>query len=194
MKYIETIKVVNGQIQNLELHRERMLRTIGQVLPIETDVALLEGVSKYRLVYDSQQILESTLTPYSISSISSLKLVDGGKIEYSSKFLDRSCIDELMKRKGECDDIIVVKNGMITDSSYCNLVFENEAGLFTPADSLLKGTKREFLLRNGIIQERNIQVGDLAQFNRIRLINAMIDLEDNLIVNVSAVDKAGWRI
>ncbi len=58
--------------------------------------------------------------------------------------------------KKTADDIIITKNGNITDSSFSNLVFESSDGaLFTPETYLLEGgTKRKFLLKNGIIREK----------------------------------------
>jgi 4-amino-4-deoxychorismate lyase len=45
-----------------------------------------------------------------------------------------------------CDDIIIVRNGFVTDASYANLIFRKGDEWFTPATFLLAGTMRAFLL------------------------------------------------
>jgi 4-amino-4-deoxychorismate lyase len=50
---------------------------------------------------------------------------------------------------------------------------------FTPAFPLLKGTKRQYYLENGVILEKEIKISDLHQYKMARLINAMIDLDES---------------
>ena len=89
--------------------------------------------------------------------------------------------------KDEDDDILIVKNGLITDSSFCNIIFKNEEGLFTPLNPLLKGTKRQYLLDKNIIKEREIYLQNLNEYNEVILINAMIDIEDNINLKVENI-------
>ncbi len=49
---------------------------------------------------------------------------------------------------------------------------------YTPANPLLKGTKREYYIDHKMILQRDIKVTDLRMFKKARLINAMLDLED----------------
>ena len=44
----------------------------------------------------------------------------------------------------------------------------------TPAHPLLKGTRREELLRDGVIAERDIAVSALPEYRKICLFNAML--------------------
>ena len=67
---------------------------------------------------------------------------------------------------------------IVTDTSFCNVVFQNEEGLFTPEHPLLKGTKRALLLDEKRITTRRISVNDLQNYHMAYLINAMIDLEN----------------
>jgi 4-amino-4-deoxychorismate lyase len=46
----------------------------------------------------------------------------------------------------------------------------------TPASPLLRGTKRQLLLERGVIQEEDITVNNLKQFQKVGFINAMIDI------------------
>ena len=88
--------------------------------------------------------------------IRSLKLVDGGALDYAFKYEDRSALMRLTRQKGICDDILITKDGFITDTSYSNVVLENSEGLFVPHTYLLNGTRRQRLLADGIVQERPI--------------------------------------
>ena len=110
--------------------------------------------------------------------IKSFKVVQCDEIDYSLKYADRSLLNELFSLREEHDDILIVKNGLLTDTSYCNIVLENNQQFFTPGTPLLKGTKREELLQSGLIQEAYLTVSDLVLFKRIHFINAMLDLHD----------------
>jgi 4-amino-4-deoxychorismate lyase len=51
----------------------------------------------------------------------------------------------------------------------------------------LNGTKRQQLLREGKISEREISVDSLGDYDRIYLINAMLDIEDGISLSVSSI-------
>lgn len=183
--YIETIQVKDGVFINTDEHRSRMLRTIGKehALPTEVPPTYRHGTVKCRVLYDKITIREVTFTPYTLPSIKSLQIVECTEIDYHNKYADRSELNALMKQKGTCDDILITQNGAFTDTSFCNVVFENEEGLFTPDTPLLCGTKRAFLLKKGVLRERRITPSDLPLYNKIHLINAMIDLEDKVTIS-----------
>lgn len=73
---------------------------------------------------------------------------------------------------------------MITDASTSNLVFRSFEGLFTPDSCLLKGTKRQYLIDKKIIDERKITADDIRLYTHIHFINAMIDLEDDICIDI----------
>lgn len=52
-----------------------------------------------------------------------LKLVDGNYIDYLYKYVDWLVIDMLFVEWGNCDDILMVKNGLIIDIFYVNVIF-----------------------------------------------------------------------
>ena len=101
--------------------------------------------------------------------------------------INRLCSIIPLKKKGECDDILIIKNGLITDTSFTNIVLENEDGLFTPTSYLLEGTKRRALLETGRIKETIVKPEDLGNYSKLYLINAMITLEDNISIPTSSV-------
>jgi len=75
------------------------------------------------------------------------------------------------------DDILIVKRGLVTDSSYANIVFRRGKHWYTPWSALLKGTQRTKLLERDVIHEEEIRVEDIETFETFKLINAMLEFE-----------------
>lgn len=91
------------------------------------------------------------------------------------KSTDRSRLNALVAQKGNCDDIIIVKHGLLTDTSFTNLAIFDGKHWVTPRHPLLPGTKRAALLDKGMIQKADITLEDLRNANKVSLFNAMID-------------------
>lgn len=135
------------------------------------------GIFKCRVSYD-QYIHKIEFEKYKIRKIKTLQLVIADNIDYSHKFADRSLIERL-KKSTDADEILIVKNGKITDTSFSNIVFFDGKKWITPDCPLLKGTRRQELLDKGIIHERKICPDYLGKFNKAKLINVMLDLEES---------------
>jgi 4-amino-4-deoxychorismate lyase len=114
---------------------------------------------------------------YIPKQIQTLRLVLNDAIQYEHKYLDRPYFDKLLQ-SANADDILIVQHGLITDSSFANVVFYDGKNWVTPARPLLFGTKRQIFLERGVIQEKEIACTDLNQFTHAALINAMLDLGD----------------
>ena len=194
--FIESIKIFNGRIYNLRRHESRMQRS--RVELISSDVSpiklrkhiyvptdLRQGLVKCRIVYD-EDIQAITYTPHTPKVIRSLKLVYDNSINYHCKYHDRDHINELYVQKGECDDIIIAKDGMLTDSSYSNIALLQNGKWYTPTTCLLKGTRREQLIDQGRLVEREISVDDIGKYESVCLINAMMGL-GQLRINSSQI-------
>ena len=194
MLFTEVIKIEDGVLYNLEYHKARVARTLAAFGICQIDFAMVEdavpanctnGLYKCRIVY-SNKIEKMEFTPYIFRKIETVELVADNNIEYSFKYADRVRLNAL-KAASSCDEIIIVKNGFITDSSYTNLVLKQGKEYFTPKECLLPGTKRQALLDAGIIKLRSIRACELSAYNSIHFINAMIDLEDNISCRISSV-------
>ncbi len=143
---------------------------------IEIPEACKEGIFKLRISYNEfSKITE--FEKYSIRDIFTLKLVEDNQINYNLKLTDRTQLNRLFSKKGDCDDILIVKNGWVTDSLYCNIVFSDGTGWFTPSAPLLKGTARARLIAEGSISEKSITVDDILSYRHFKLINAMRDFD-----------------
>ncbi len=108
-------------------------------------------------------------------------------IDYHFKYADRTPLLQLLELRGACDDVLIVRHGEITDTSYSNILLFDGTRYVTPRASLLNGTKRRRLLEEGRIEEAAIRPSDLPRFQTLHLINAMLDIEDNISLPVSRI-------
>lgn len=192
----ETIRVRDGVPEHLEWHQARLndsycryfKRFGGPVLEevVRVPEAFSKGTVKCRFLYN-RSAYTAEFESYTPRRIRSLKLVDGDHIEYSMKYTGRSSLEQLYNQRADCDDILIVQNGRITDTSYTNIVLFNGERWITPIYPLLQGTCRSRLVREGRIREGDIRVDDLKHYKYFRLINAMLDFdaqEDVEVVNI----------
>jgi 4-amino-4-deoxychorismate lyase len=133
------------------------------------------GRHKVRFVYDQHEF-EIEHHPYQPKIVKSLKIVEAPVLDYSFKYEDRSKLVGLFKEKGSADDILITQNGHITDSSYSNVAFWDGLEWFTPTTYLLNGVRRQYLISTGAIIERPIMIEDIKNYEKVCLINAMLEL------------------
>lgn len=183
-QFVETIKIEGGKALNLNFHQARMESTMRHFFADAPVPALADVLSptpdmqfyKARVVYGGQGVEDVQYAPYKMREIRSLKLVEDNEIDYSFKSTDRTCLNSLTAQKGDCDEVLIVKNGLLTDTSFTNVaVFDGERWL-TPKHPLLMGTKRASLLEKHVLKEADISVETLMNAQKLSLINAMIDL------------------
>lgn len=196
--FLETICIKNDIVENVGSHRERMHNTgtrFGFRAPELPDLlslipAELKSCStiKCSIVYH-KHILDIRFSDYQKKTIRSLKIVNQN-IDYSFKYSDRSEFNRLLQQtKGVCDEILIVKDNCITDTSFSNVVFGKNNEFFTPDTYLLNGTKRQKLLREKTIHETRIRVNDIRKFDTIYLVNAMLDLDSSVGISVKHIIK-----
>lgn len=185
-QFVETIKIKDGKAMLIPLHQARLERTVSHFFPLLAASAMphIEDIvkptadmtyHKARVVYGETGVEHVEYTPYSMRRIRSLKAVHDDKIDYSYKSTDRTRLNELREKRGDCDEIIIVKNGLVTDTSFTNLAIFNGFSWLTPRRPLLAGTKRAWLLQQGIIKEADITLADLLKAPKVNLFNSMID-------------------
>lgn len=143
---------------------------------------LYTGLVKCRIVFD-EEIQEIQFTPYQYKSVQSLKLIEDNTIEYHIKYLDRDHINELFNQRGSCDDIVIIKDGKLTDSSYSNIALLKDSKWYTPRSCLLSGMRRQQLIDQGRLLVADISVEDLYSYEKITLINAMMGLKNSFSVS-----------
>lgn len=193
---LESLKLKDGRIQNPEFHQNRMNRSLKELYPEAEEINLdsvisipencKSGLFKVRVLYRGS-VEKVEIEPYQFRTIESLKVVHHESIDYHLKYSDRRILQELFAQRGNCDDIIIVKNGFVGDSFAANLLFFDGKYWFTPTTPLLKGTKRQFLLQQGIILEREIKVDGIAGFQKVGLINALVDFDEMPVVPIGKI-------
>ncbi len=193
----ETIRIEDGVPQHLSWHQDRLNESYNRYFkrygaPVLEEVIRIpaeysQGTVKCRFLYN-RSAHTSEFSHYSPRKIRSLKLVNGDHIEYSMKYTGRSSLEQLYSQKEDCDDVLIVQKGRITDTSYTNIVLYNGEKWITPIYPLLEGTCRARLISEGRIHEGDIRVEDLQYYRSFRLINAMLDFdaqEDVDVVHIS---------
>ncbi len=197
LQLIETICYENGTFHRIPLHEERMNRSrrhfLGVCAPIflsqtlEVPENLKSEKVRCRVTY-SDRIENIEYEAYIFKKIESLKLVERNAIDYSFKYKNRDSLNRLLEDRGSQDEILIVRNGLLTDTSFTNIIFLQNGYWYTPALPLLSGTRRAEYLFDRKVFPRNIKPEELKYYEEARLINAMLSqYESNpiLIKNIS---------
>ncbi len=177
-KLLETIKIDNGKVCHLTYHQQRCdysLRQCGKntIYNLQNIIKPPQNkIFRCRIIYDDTTVDISYHT-YLQTPVSSLKLIFSD-IEYPLKFADRYELDQLYKQRGAADDVLIVKNNFLTDTTRANIALFDGDKWFTPKSPLLFGTTRQRLLKEGKIFPRNIHVNDLHKFTKIAVMNALV--------------------
>jgi 4-amino-4-deoxychorismate lyase len=191
--FIETIKLYNSNYLNLEYHQKRVNETQkkffgGYYINLESilpDPSNYNGVFKCRIVY-GREIENISINKYSVRSINSLKLIFSNEIDYGYKFSNREIFDNFKKFYKSFEEILIIKNNLVTDTSYSNIALYKNGIWYTPDSYLLNGTKRQFYLNKGILKEAEITVEKIFIYEKFSLINSMLDL-DEVCVDVNNI-------
>lgn len=178
-KYLETIRAIDGRVFHLSYHQRRLQRSLGLCDTHKLHEILTppkRGIYRCRVIYDEDSI-ETEYLKYIKRQVATLKLVVCDDIEYSKKYATRDSLNELFALRGQCDDILIIKAGLVTDTSIANIALYDGTTWFTPKRPLLFGTTRERYIESGLLKEKDIFVDDLQRFTKVALLNAMVDFD-----------------
>ena len=177
-KYFETIKCDDYAVFNLEYHAKRIAKTIGLNINIGDYIYPPSNkLLKCKLIYTQEGIFDVEYQEYKKRDIRSFKIIHDDNIEYSKKELDRTSIDEIYAKKADCDEIIIVKNGIVTDTSIANIAVLYEGIWYTSKKYILEGTTRNRYLDDNYLVEKDITLKMLEKSEKISLMNAMVDFD-----------------
>ncbi len=196
LRFIDTIKLTDGHYELIGGHNKRINDTINHFFgfnpAIDLNSSLPEagkynpGIYKCRLTY-SDRIENIEITPYIKRTIKGLKVVDLDykvflpeykTFNYEFKYQDRTLINSFLTGIDAFSDVLFIKNGLLTDTSFSNIILFDGEKWITPDTYLLNGVKRRHLLENGEIIEKKVSTYDLSRFQKVSLINAMLEPED----------------
>ncbi len=188
---LETIKLNGGILENLFYHNARLNAAREELfgepsaIRLEKEIRipdeLKNGVFRCRVTY-GRSIHNIEFVPVLSRNFRSLKVVRHDRLDYHLKYADRSQLNELYAQRENADEIIVIRNGTITDCTIGNLVLFDGERWITPDTPLLKGTQRQALLDRKLITEERIRETDLPCFLKVGIINALFNLENMPVI------------
>ncbi len=194
-RLLESIKIYNKRLFNIEYHNIRMNSTRAELFNSNDQIDLNEIISipndltnelyKCRIIY-SQEIISINFQRYKKKKIDCLKIVYDDEITYSHKYEDRTKFENHLS-KTKADEILIIKNKIVTDTSFSNVVFSDGAKYLTPSKPLLNGTKRAKLIADGIIQEEEIRLNDIQKFKFAYLVNALLDINEENRIQIEKI-------
>ena len=192
----ETIKVKGNVLLDIDYHNARMNKSRKELFGaidswnLETMIDLPElnpdQVYRCKCIYD-MEFQSVDIVPYLVKPLKTLKLIPVDANFYQYKYLNRTVFNCSKRKNFDVDDIIFVVNNKISDCSYANLVFFDGINWITPSTPLLKGTKRQRYLDEQIISEHIIEPKDLKGFTKMKIINAMIDLDESPEISMANI-------
>lgn len=183
-RFLETIKLLDGNFFRLPLHQQRINRAFSECYPktkvpdlisiIQNSDFPLNGLFKCRILFDENDF-KIEFEPYIRKEISSLQLINTDIQTFNYKPADRSAYQQAFKLRKNCDDVLLVRDGFITDSSFANIAFFDGVNWITPEIPLIYGVNRTSLLAEQKIVALPVNISDFSNFQSFRLFNAMIE-------------------
>ena len=169
-----------GVIHNLPYHQTRMQRSRRELFQTSTMIDLQSHITppdktdlyRCRILY-REQIESIEYLPYKPRTIKRLKIVPSD-IQYTYKYADRSELNALLENHSEADEVLIEKDGLLTDTTIANIALLQNGQWYTPLHPLLEGTMRAQLIDKGILQLREIATREIEDYTHLALMNAMI--------------------
>jgi 4-amino-4-deoxychorismate lyase len=180
-QFLETIKIINGIPQHLEFHNQRLNYT-RQHFYLQSNIIDLKqfivapannGIYKCRVIY-SNTIEDIQYSHYTDRQFKTFQPVIANDINYQFKYLNREVLNQLQAGTKGADDILIIKNGFVTDTSIANVAFYDQDKWITPTTVLLQGTTRARLLKEKKIIAAPIRLEDINHFSKMALMNALL--------------------
>lgn len=180
----ESICFCDDQFPLLEYHLERMHRSCEKLFSssFQKEHELLQVIKgihskekmKVRVEYDPKH-MKVTSTLYQPKEIRTVRLITNDEISYSLKYTNR---DVFLHYQHEQEEVLFVKNHLITESTFSNIACYNGKEWHTPKSPLLHGTRRRYLLDQHRILEKDLTIHELRNYSKISFINGMLDLDE----------------
>jgi len=191
---LETIKIEDGKVHNLDYHQKRCTKS-RKILFNTQDTLLLKihikaptkGLYRCRILYHTR-IHSIEYIPYKEKAISKLQIVSSSLV-YPFKYANRDTLDHLLLTHSGFDEVIVEKEGYLTDTTISNIAFFNGQHWITPSKPLLEGTMRAKLIDEGFLHIADIEQENLEDYTQVALMNAMIGFK--ILKNVHIQDLKG---
>ena len=197
---LETIKVYQNRLELIQYHEDRINRSRKLLFGlnerwnlsemIKVPVLDPDRVYKCRFLYRTEPE-KIEFIPYIRKEVKKLYAIDCDDLDYSFKYSDRRSLDSLRSQIPDPlrADILIIKKGCITDTSFANIVLWDGNMWYTPEFPLLAGTKRQYYIDNGVIVAKPVKWCDLHHYKKACLINSMLDLEESTDIPVECISS-----
>jgi 4-amino-4-deoxychorismate lyase len=189
---LETIKIEEGEIANLSYHQARCDLSRQKLFHCTDRLDLSSiikppqtGLYRCRILY-AEKLHSIEYIPYKPKKIETLKIVPSD-IEYSFKYANRDALNDLLESNQDVDEVIIEKDGCLTDTTISNIAFFDGKTWFTPDKPLLGGTMRAKLIDDGFLHTKEIRKEELSNYSQVALINAMIGFK---ILNIDVIQNS----
>ena len=176
---LETIRVENGEALHLDYHNKRLNRSRTELFRSDDALDLKHYITppdkelyRCRVLYD-RGIRKIEYLPYHPKAIKRISLVESD-IGYPYKYADRNLFHSLLAASPQSDEVLIVREGSLTDTTIANIAFLENGRWVTPDKPLLRGTTRERLVHEGFLMPKAIRKEEISNFHGFALMNAMI--------------------
>ena len=194
--FIETICYEKGSFHRIELHNERCNQTRRHFFGDQPSIKLQNHLCIPHNLIDFKvkctvtygiDVISIIYSKYEVKPINSLLIINDNHIEYSFKYSDRKDLTLLAENKGQHSDILIVKNGLITDTSYANIIFKHNNNWYSQSKPLLLGTRLQSYFKDKRVIPARLTIKAISHFSEARIINAMISIEDSPVIPIDHI-------
>jgi 4-amino-4-deoxychorismate lyase len=188
--FLETLRCEGGKARYLSYHQQRLNKTLRAVRCSGThNLERLitppdDALYRCRFLYDCTTYRIEYI-PYTLKPITSLRILIADSIDYPFKSADRTALDELFTLRGGSDDVAIIRNGLLTDTTIANIALYDGKQWLTPENPLLEGTTRERLIAEGFLIPAPIRLEDIPSFKKVAVLNALmgfVEVENGIII------------
>lgn len=180
----ETIRLSETGAEHFGRHLQRMQESSRMLWGRSVEFpGLLDAILSHRdktvqkcRVFYNENDFHIDCEAYSVRPIEQLQLVIDDQIDYSHKWSDRTALLSPIQGLPPRADVLFVKNGFLSDTSYANIALWNGKEWHTPSSPLLNGIRRAVLLEQGRMVEKEIAIAAIRKYETVSLLNAMLDL------------------
>ena len=185
----ETIRCEDGLAAHLDYHQKRLassLQCLGSKTLFDLDKLIIppsNGLYRCRFIYDADSY-RIEYHPYLPRTINSLRLITDDTVHYPLKYTHRNELNALFERRGTCDDVLIVKDGILKDTTIANIALKIDGQWITPQTPLLYGTTRARLIDEGFLNPAILTTDDLSHAQKVAIMNAMVgfvEIENGII-------------
>lgn len=177
MLFLETLLAKEGCFPYLDWHQRRLDRTAAahgfNAYDLQAVLkAPVKGVWRCRVLYGASDIRVEYL-PYRPREVHRLALIEDSTIEYRYKYADRAQLVRLFDQRGDADDVLIVREGLVTDTTIANVAFFDGVHWVTPQAPLLEGTARARLIAQGFLHPHRVTLDAALRAEKVAVMNAL---------------------